>query len=128
MDQKKLTDIHMQTRRIYKLLGEVMDLSQQLADVLDRNDQVAVSMLLGMRNEPIEKLTATKEAIQQLLEDMQPEQARRVRDILNGAPAQCEEEAGLAAQAATNNRLLQQVQEFDKRLNLKITHEQSIYS
>ncbi len=128
MDQKKLTDIYVQTRRIYNLLGEVMDLSRQLADVLDRNDQVAVSMLLGMRNEPIEKLAATREAILQQLEDMEPEQSRRIRAVLNGAPAQREEEAGLAAQAAANDRLLKQVQELDKRLNLKITHEQSVYS
>ena len=128
MDENKLIDIKMQLRWSYKLMGEVMDLSHQLADALDRSDQVAVRMLLGMRNEPIEKLVAAKNAVQELLEDMEPRQAQHTRDILNGAPARYEQEKELAAQTAANDRLLKQLQEIDKRLNLKLTHEESIYS
>lgn len=128
MDQKKLTDIHVQIRRIYNLLGEVLDLSQQLASSLDRNDQVAMSMLLGMRNEPIERMQMAKEAIHQQLNDMPANEAEQMRALLNGAPPQNSQEEGLAAQVAANERLLKQVQTLDRQINLKIAHEQSVYS
>ncbi len=127
LDPKKLVDVHIQTRRIYNLLGEVLDLSQQLADVLDRNDQVAVTMLLGMRGEPIEKLAQARDAIFQQLNSMDPEQAQRMRALLNGAPAQTEQERGIAEQVRSNARLLERVQALDRQLNLKITHEESVY-
>lgn len=127
MDQKQLIDIQAQTKRIYNLLGEVLDLSQQLADALDRNDQVTMSMLLSMRGEPIEKLALARDTIWQQLEDMEMEPAQRMRAILNGAPAQTEQERGLADQVASNNRLLKRVQALDQQLNRKITHEESVY-
>ena len=62
-DAKKIADAHVQTRRIYNLLGEIYDFSQQLADALDRDDQITVQMPVGMREEPIRKLAETKEIL-----------------------------------------------------------------
>ena len=48
MEASKLLDAQVQTKRIYNLLSEVMDLSQQLGQAMDRNDEVAARMLLAM--------------------------------------------------------------------------------
>ena len=127
MDQAKLLDTHVQLRRIYNLLGEVQDLSRQLAEALDRNDQVSAQMLLSMRGEPIRQAALARESIMQQLAAL-PEQEREwLRALLNGAVTEDPFEKGIVEQAAANDRLLKQVQELDKGLNMKITRGESVY-
>lgn len=127
MERTKWMDAQVHTRGIYNLLGEVLDLSQQLADAVDRVDQVTVQLLLGMREEPIQNLAKRREILTQMLHDLPQDDAARLREILNGASAQSEEEIGLAQQVAANARLMQRVQELDEKLNLKIANEKSVY-
>lgn len=127
MDQAKLLETHVQLRRIYNSLGEVYDLSRQLAEALDRNDQVSAQMLLSMRGEPIRQAALARESITRQLAAL-PEQEREwLRSLLNGAGAEDPIEKGIADQAAANDRLLKQVQELDKGLNMKITRGESVY-
>ena len=127
MTQEKIADAHVQTRRIYNLLGEIYDLSQQLADALDRDDQITVQMLLGMREEPIRKLAETKEILMRQVTEAGAEDAEHLRALLNGKAAAVENEKGLAEQVAVNMRMLKQVQELDEHLNRKITRGKSVY-
>lgn len=127
MKQMKWMDAQVHVRCIYNLLGEVLDLSQQLADALDRDDKVTIQLLLGMREEPIQNLAKRREILTQMLEDLPPEEAKRLRALLNGASAEVEEENALAQQMAANARLLQRVQELDQKINRKITREKSVY-
>lgn len=128
MEQTKLMDIHVQVRKMYNLLGEIMDLSQQLAQSIDRDDQVSVQMLLAMREEPIRKLLLAQEAIKQQLTALPPEDARYLRSLLDGHPARTAQEEPLARQIATNLRLLKRVQELEKPLNQKICRDKSVFT
>lgn len=128
MEQTKLMDIHVQVRKMYNLLGEIMDLSQQLAQSVDRDDQVSVQMLLAMREEPIRKLLLAQEAIKQQLTALPPEDARYLRSLLDGHPARTAQEEPLARQIATNLRLLKRVQELEKPLNQKICRDKSVFT
>lgn len=125
MEQTKRMEAHVLTRRIYNKLGEVMDLSRQLAEALDRNDEVSVRVLLNMREEPLREAQQTHMALQQIINETAD--GERLRALLNGAAAQSEGEEPLAAQIGMNRRLLDQVQELDRALNRKLTRERSIY-
>ena len=57
MEQGKILDVYAQLKRIYRNLDATMDLSRQMAEAVDRDDQVTVQMLLAMREEPIRELT-----------------------------------------------------------------------
>ena len=127
MEQAKLLDTHVQLRRIYNLLGEVYDLSRQLAEALDRNDSVSARMILSMREEPIMQLEVARESIKRRLDASVPEDRERLRALLNGAPAASAEEQGFAEQVSVNARLLRQVQELDKGLSMKIARGDSVY-
>lgn len=127
MEQKYLLDAHVQARKMYNLLGEVQDLSQQLAEALDRNDEVTVQMLLSMRHEPIGELTRIREVLREQAENAAQAGDTRLRELLNGAEATVPEENGLAAQVAMNGRLLKQVQALEERLNRTISRENSIF-
>ncbi len=127
MAEIKWMDTLVQVRRMYNLLGEVEDLSQQLAEAIDRDDQVTIQMLMTMREEPIQSLSETRQILKQQLSTMESQEADRLRALLNGAPAQEEAEKLLADQIAANDRLLKRILALDRVLNEKITREQSIY-
>lgn len=127
MEQNYLLDAHVQARKMYNLLGEVHDLSKQLAEALDRNDEVTVQMILSMRHEPIGELARVYEVLQEQAESAAQAGDGRLRELLNGAEARAPEENGLAAQVAMNGRLLEQVQALEANLNRKISRENTIF-
>ena len=63
MEASALLDAHVQLKRTYAALNEALDLTRQLADAVDRNDQVAVQMLVSMRQEPTDKLARAQQAL-----------------------------------------------------------------
>lgn len=127
MDASTLLDAQVQTKRIYGLLNEAMELSRQMAEAVDRDDQVAIQMLVSMREEPVRKLRQARQALEEQRDALEPETARRLSQLLNGEAAETEAEAPLAAQVGINRRLLEQVLELDRVLNRKVTREESIY-
>lgn len=127
MEASTLLDAHVQAKRIYNLLNEVMDVSRQMAEAMDRNDQVAIQMLVSMREEPVRKLQRARRALEEQRNALESETAQRLSRLLNGEAAETEAEAPLAAQVGANRRLLEQVLELDRVLNRKLTREESIY-
>lgn len=127
MDASTLLDAQVQTKRIYGLLNEAMELSRQMAEAVDRDDQVAIQMLVSMREEPVRKLRQARQALEEQRDALEPETARRLSQLLNGEAAETEAEAPLAAQVGTNRRLLEQLLDLDRVLNRKLTREESIY-
>ncbi|MCI8812732.1 MAG: hypothetical protein HFG12_05805 [Oscillibacter sp.] len=127
MEASTLLDAHVQAKRIYNLLNEVMDVSRQMAEAMDRDDQVAIQMLVSMREEPVHRLRQARRALKEQRDALEPEAALRLTQLLNGEEAETEAEAPLAAQIGANRRLLEQVLELDRVLNRKLTREKSIY-
>lgn len=122
-----LRKAQMMAKRLYVLLSEVEDLSRQLAEALDRNDQVTARMLIAMRGEPIHKAEQARQALSALRDGMSAQDAERLTELLNGAEAGAEIEKPLAAQLRSNDLLLKRVLALDESLNLKIAREQSVY-
>ena len=127
MEQDRLAKALVQSKRMGNLLNEVLDLSQQMAEALDRDDQVAVEMLIAMRQEPIGKLEEVKRALEEQAGGLEPEEALRLSLLLNGAEPEEPEEQALAVQDAVNSRRLKRVLELDRVLNPKVTRGKSIY-
>ena len=121
MKQADLTDALALVKRMGTLLGELVDLSRQLAEALDRRDQVAVEMLVAMRAESLEKLVNTDQALRHLRETLpNPEDGQRLAQLLNGGAAQDQGEAVLAERLAANRRVLEQARQLDQVLNAKL--------
>ena len=127
MDEAALMNALVQTKRIYGLLNEVMDISRQMAEAVDRDDQVAIQMLVSMRGDPVRKLRRAQQTLEEQRDALEPEAAQRLSQLLTGERAETEAEEPLAAQVGTNRRLLEQVLELDRVLNRKLTREESIY-
>lgn len=121
MELLDLRKAQVQQKRIYTLLNEVLDLSGQLAQALDRNDQTTVQMLVSMRKEPILQLSQARLALLEQREGLPEADRERFSALLNGAAAQTEAESPLAEQVQMNNRVLTRVLDLDKAINFKLT-------
>lgn len=131
MDEKTVMDALVQMKRTGNLLNELWDLTQQLGQAIDRNDQVSAQMLIAMREEPLGKLQAADQALRDQLEALpNRDTARQLAAMLNGGqpadPTQ-QSQVMLCEQVASNNRRLKQVIELDKALNQRLGRENSAY-
>lgn len=128
MKHEQLMDILVLAKRIGGLFMEVEDLSRQLAEAADRQDEVSMQMVISMRYEPIEKLALADQALREHLDSL-GEEGARIRGILNGdaSAAQDDMEKKLAEQAAANLRFHQRIMEQDRILSRKIAKDKSIY-
>ena len=123
MESSALMNIHVQLKRIYTALNETYDLTRQLAEAVDRNDQVTVQMLVAMRQEPVEKLRRGQQVLDQLKAALPQEAQGPMEALLKGSGTPAPEEAALANQAAINQRLLKQLVDLDRIVNRKVTRE-----
>lgn len=127
MTGAQLLDAQVQEKRRYALLSELFDLTKQLAEAVDRNDEVTIQMLLSMREGPLAQMRQVEENLTRQRSSLSEEDGRRLAELLSGAQAQRQEENGLSGQVGTNRRLLGQLVELDKRVNKKVTREKSVY-
>ena len=84
MDDKMLLDLQVLERKKYNLLNDVMDLSQQLATAMDRNDQVSVRMLVAMRQDPLTQLEEVKHNLSRRLLEFSPDDQDLAHRLLQG--------------------------------------------
>lgn len=129
MKENDLIDALVQAKRMGTLLNEILDASRQLADGVDRGDEVSIQLLVAMREEPVQKLQQADKTLRGQLERLPGEDAAYLAALLNGKSAGSgPQEEQLAGQMVTNRRVLKQVVELDEILNRKLTHEQSVYN
>lgn len=128
MRQSDLLDALVLERKIYNQLNEVFDLSQQLAEAADRGDPVAVQMLVGMRQEPINLIDEANRGLKRQLESLPEEDSARLKALLDGAAPLGGEEERLCAQVAVNQKLLKKTVELDRRISGKIAGGSSVYA
>ena len=121
MNASDWLDLTVLERKKYNYLNEALDLTQQIGNALDHNDQISLKMLLAMRQEPIMYLEELKQTIQARRQDLPPEDQDRVQALLSGASPRTQEENTFVQQAATVIRLLQRVIELDRAVNLRLT-------
>ena len=124
---EELIDALVQAKRLGNALDEVWSCSQQLADAVDRNDQVSVRLVLSMREEPLTKVRQADMALRSQ-RDSFPDKADREQfsRLLNGEEEGAGEEALLAKQMAQNRRSYQRVIDLERRLNQKVAREKGV--
>lgn len=127
METKQLENLCQWKRRQGTCLSEVDDLTGQLAEALGRGDQVSVKMLLTMREDPIKQADELERTARSYLLSLPEEDAGRLKELLDGAPAEAEAERPLAQQTAKNYQTLKKIQEVDRRLSLQLGGRHSFY-
>ena len=131
MTEKAVMDALVQMKRTGNLLNEMEDLTRQMGEAIDRNDQVSLEMLIAMREEPLGKLQEADQAVRDQLELLTDKlEAAQLASMLGGGPPA---DAGeriqqhLCEQVATNNRRLKRIMDLDRQLNERLARENSVY-
>ncbi|MGI6255440.1 MAG: hypothetical protein ACOYJZ_07375 [Acutalibacter sp.] len=116
-----------QAKRLGNALDEVWSCSQQLAEAVDRNDQVSVRLVLSMREEPLTKVRQADTALRSQRNSFpEREDREKFSRLLNGEEEGSGEEALLSKQMAQNRRSYQRVMDLERRLNQKIARDKSV--
>ncbi len=110
-----------------KLLMEIGSLTGQLTEVMARNDKVAVSMVLNMRQDPIAKAEEIAGEERSYVLALPEEDAPRASELLDGAEAADPGEERLARIVALNREKLSKLLEEDKRLSVQLGGRRSFY-
>jgi hypothetical protein len=114
-------------RKKYNYLVELQDLTGQLAENLDRNDQVSVRMLVAMRQDPVRLLAEVDNSGKIRLAALSEEDRRRAGELLKEGQPRDDGERVFLEQAQKTRRLLEQVVAMDRRVSMKMAGENSFY-
>lgn len=129
MTEKAVMDALVQMKRTGNLLNELEDVTRQLGEAIDRNDQVSMQMLVAMREDPLEKLQAADVAVRDQLEALHDsDEAAALAGMLNGGPPLQPGERTqqmLCDQVAANRRRLKQIMDLDKALSQRLGRNSS---
>ena len=127
MESHELEELCKRRRDQILCLMEVSDLTKQLAEAVDRNDQVSANMLLSMREGPVQQLYEMEQRLREYVSHMPEASAIRSHALLEGASPEEREEQTLYEKNASYRRLLSSVLEDDKRLSLRLGGSKSFY-
>lgn len=115
-------------RRILRKLNEIMEITRELAEAVDREDQVSVKMLLSSRQTPLLELQELNAALDLKRCDLSgDDRAAFDRLVTEGVVPKIPAEKEVADQMALNRRILKQLAELDQRVNEKLCREKSVY-
>lgn len=116
-----LLELLVQLRKRYTALGEALDLTQQMADALDRDDRISFSLLLSMRQDVVLRLQETDERIQSAADGLAPDMQKKWQALLNGSSPTDDGEQQLAKQMQQNRQLLEHLIPLDQRIQQSLS-------
>ena len=112
-------------RAMYRALSEVQDITRELLDAVDRQDQVSVRLFLSMRQEQINQLRDQKELLKKAMWRTAQGRGRSAApDPVRKKPAGVEGEA-LSLQVERNRALLERTLQADKALSRRLAGRES---
>lgn len=127
MHQDDLMDLLVLMKKQYNKLCEVLDITKQLAEALDRRDQVSVQLLITMRQEPIDALEQVKKSLEAKRASLNDVDSGRLAALQAGATASGQHERMIAEQTGTNQRVFERLIALDRRVSHNLGGKESFY-
>ncbi|MBQ6985778.1 MAG: hypothetical protein IJQ25_02185, partial [Oscillibacter sp.] len=127
MDRHTLEELWRRKKSQTIRLMEVADLTRQILLAAEHRDQISVTMLLSMREEPVKRLEEVEASCRELVANLPEADAIRAAELLNGAPPESPDEIQLYEQVGQYRRLLESTVEMDRRLSIRMGGERSFY-
>ncbi len=126
--ERSLSELLVLERSIFRKLGEITGITRELAEAVDREDQVSVRLLLTGRHRPLLELQELNAALELMRCDLSGEdEAAFDRLVRRASPTESEAERDIAEQIAQNRRALEQLSALDRRVNEKLCRDKSFY-
>lgn len=131
-EKKQLTKILIETQKKHNCFNEILDLTNQMEDTMQRNDPISFQMLMGMRAEVMDKV----DEINRGIEELSGEFSEEIQSLIKKQTSPDAEEEGdfapelLKIGEITNKtkRILEKIITIDQVMNQKIAGDQSYYN
>ena len=129
MDSQVIAAALATERKCYAALTEVMELTQDLSDAVQRQDQVTVQMFLSMRQEPINQLKEYRSLQRKRCASLPEEECAALWKVLTGKGADGTGQLqDLEKVVGQNQSLLERIQQADRQVSVRLGGKKSFYS
>ena len=129
MDSQVIAAALATERKCYAALTEVMELTQDLSDAVERQDQVTVQMFLSMRQEPINQLKEYRSLQRKRCASLPEEESAALWKVLTGKGADGTGQLqDLEKVVGQNQSLLERIQQADRQVSVSLGGKKSFYS
>ncbi len=127
MNEQTITEAHGACRTMYTALSELLELTTDLSEAIQRQDQVSVQLFLSMRQEPLERLRICDAHLRRLCSSLPQAESAQLRQVLNGQSGGTATTQGLERTVLQNRQLLEQITRMDERINRRMGGKKSFY-
>lgn len=128
MGQQDLALLLQWKKKQFLKFNEVLSVTEQMVESMERNDKFSVSMLLSMREDPVRQAQEIQDQIGEYLLQMPEPDAIRANELLTGAENGQGMESALCNQVAQNRRLLDRIIRLDKFISQRLGGNRSFYA
>lgn len=130
MEDSILVEILKEMQKKYMFITEIERITREMGDALSRNDRELVQMLLGMRQEEMNKADVCTRNVECLISALAPDEGSQVREWLNGKgggkPVSPTAEM-LAEKVKSIQFVLKRTIEVDRLISMRLSGKDSYY-
>ena len=131
MEDSILLEILKEMQKKYQFMSEIERITHDVGQFLSRNDQTSVQMLLGMRQDEMDKADIVSKNIKCIISVLSPEDALKVEDWIKGqenwnSDGQISEK--VIEKGKSIQQILKRTIEFDRSISTRIAGTHSFYS
>lgn len=130
MEDLMLIEILKEMQKKYQFIVEIERITREMGDSLSRNDRTAVQMLLGMRQEEMDKADGCEKNIRRLLSALPPLEAAKVKSYMKGNQDENPESPvaeKLAERGNSIRSVLKRTIEADRHICTRLAGDNSYY-
>lgn len=131
MEDSILLEILKEMQKKYQFMAEIERITRDVGQFLSRNDQTSVQMLLGMRQDEMDKADIVNRNIKCIISVLSPEDAAKVEDWVKGqenwnSDGQISEK--VIEKGKNIQQILKRTIEIDRCISTRIAGTHSFYS
>ncbi|MDR1769253.1 MAG: hypothetical protein LBS02_01270 [Hungatella sp.] len=130
MEDSILVEILKEMQKKYMFITEIERITREMGDALSRNDRETVQMLLGMRQDEMNKADVCIRNVECLISALTPDEGSQVREWLNGKgggkPGSPTAEL-LAEKGKSIQLVLKRTIEVDRLISMRLSGKDSYY-
>ncbi|WP_333650748.1 hypothetical protein [Lacrimispora sp.] len=130
MEKAMMIEILKEMQIKYNCITEIERITREMGDSLSRNDRELVQMLLGMRQEEMDKADVSTSNVDCLIVALRPEEVSKIRTWLKGSTDVNPDtpEAQMLVEKGKNIHLaLKRTIELDRHISLRLSGKDSYY-
>jgi hypothetical protein len=130
MEDPMLIEILKEMQKKYQCIVEIERITREMGDSLSRNDRTSVQILLGMRQEEMDKTEVCNRNLHCLISALPPEEGNQVREWMKGGEPQNADNPLVGKLMEKGNSLgliLKRTIEIDRHISTRLAGKDSFY-